>query len=30
MLFGNTLLPAPTRLHSGLKCVAAVAAKQPE
>ena len=29
MLFGNTLLPAPTRLHSS-KCIAAVAAKQPE
>ena len=30
MLFGNTLLPAPTRLQSGLKCVTAVVAKQPE
>ena len=29
MLFGNTLLPAPNRLHSS-KCIAAAAAKQPE
>ena len=30
MLFGNTLLPAPTRLLSSFECVAAAVAKQPE